>query len=91
MNRRDALKYTASVMGVSILGAEVFLSGCANRNDQNEFLSEEDVRLLDEIGETILPRLENHDNSNLEHAASGLKRHADRHCESGDGELRSRD
>ncbi len=55
MNRRAALKHTASLLGVSVLGAEAFLSGFVPKGTQTGFLSKKDIRLLDEIGETILP------------------------------------
>ncbi len=55
MKRRKALKYTASILGMSILGAEMFLSGCSQDKKNEEFLSNDDILLLDEIGETILP------------------------------------
>ncbi|WP_353483549.1 gluconate 2-dehydrogenase subunit 3 family protein [Haliscomenobacter sp.] len=55
MERRDAIKYTASILGISILGAETFLAGCTNAGDKASFFSTKEIRLLDEIGETILP------------------------------------
>jgi Gluconate 2-dehydrogenase subunit 3 len=55
MERRDAIKYTASILGISILGAETFLAGCANAGEKASFFSAKEIRLLDEIGETILP------------------------------------
>jgi hypothetical protein len=55
MERRDAIKYTASILGFSILGAETFLAGCTNTEDKASFFSAKEIRLLDEIGETILP------------------------------------
>lgn len=58
MNRRTALEYTASILGVAIVGADVFLSGCASPEKPNTRITEEQIRLLDEIGETILPASE---------------------------------
>lgn len=55
INRRDALRYTALMLGGSVIGADAFLTGCASKNDGKTFLSEDDLLLLDEIGETILP------------------------------------
>jgi hypothetical protein len=55
MERRAALKYTAAILGGSILGAEVFLSGCKLEPAPADLFSAEDIQLLDEIGETILP------------------------------------
>ena len=55
MDRREALLMTAQIMGGTIVGSSLFLSSC-KRNEEKLFLiSENDVQLLDEIGETILP------------------------------------
>jgi hypothetical protein len=55
MNRREALKVTSGLLGVAIIGSELFLAGC--RPDQNSgiLISDADLALLDEVGETILP------------------------------------
>ncbi len=55
MNRREALQLTAVALGGTIIGAELFLSGCSGRNQSVTLFSAEDVQLMDEIGETILP------------------------------------
>ncbi len=55
INRREALRYTALMLGGSVIGANAFLTGCASKNDGTTLLSEADLVLLDEIGETILP------------------------------------
>ena len=55
MKRREALELTATIIGGSIVGSGVFLSGCTVAKRGQAPLSEEDVRLLDDIGETILP------------------------------------
>ena len=59
MNRREALSSVALVLGGTILGAEVFLSGCTNadRNIGSAGLnfSLDDIAFLDEVGETIIP------------------------------------
>lgn len=56
MNRRDALKNMVLMMGGSMVGANVILTGCApeDRIEGLEF-SESDIAFLDEIGETIIP------------------------------------
>lgn len=55
MNRRDALKSVGLILGTTIIGADAFLTGCVNKN--NTFtLSQTDLTLLNEIGETILPK-----------------------------------
>jgi hypothetical protein len=55
MDRRKALSLTATAMGGTIIGSELFLSGCTNPAKQEFLFSGEDIALLDEIGETILP------------------------------------
>jgi len=55
INRREALRYTALMLGGSVIGADVFLTGCASKNDGTTLFSRDDLLLLDEIGETILP------------------------------------
>ncbi len=56
MNRREALAATASLFGASIIGSNLFLSGCGSPDRKPGLLfSSTEIRLLDEIGETILP------------------------------------
>jgi hypothetical protein len=55
INRREALKCAALMLGGSVIGAEAFLTGCVAKNNESTFLSDSDLLLLDEIGETILP------------------------------------
>ncbi|EMR02372.1 gluconate 2-dehydrogenase subunit 3 family protein [Cesiribacter andamanensis] len=58
MNRRDALRAVATIMGGTVLGAELFLTGCSNRQEEqqvNKLFTDTDVALMDEIGETIIP------------------------------------
>ncbi len=56
MNRRDALKSFALMMGGTMVGANVLFTGCAPE-DQIEGLEFEpkDIAFLDEIGESIIP------------------------------------
>ena len=54
MNRREALGRVSILLGGSIIGAEMFLSGCKN-SGSSELLSKSDISLLDEISETIIP------------------------------------
>lgn len=58
MKRREALKLTAGLIGTSIIGAELFLLGCADNAKSVNLFSDTDIILLDEIGEVILPRTE---------------------------------
>jgi hypothetical protein len=55
MNRRDALAATAALLGVTITGAQIFLSGCSPSEKKIASVDELDTNLLDEIGEIILP------------------------------------
>lgn len=57
MDRRELLKMIAAVTGGAFIGAEFFLSGCKNPDAGPglEF-SDNDITLLDEVGETILPK-----------------------------------
>ena len=55
MNRREALSAVSFLLGGSVIGAEAFLSGCSSPKADMGLLSAEDISLLDEVGETILP------------------------------------
>ncbi len=54
MERRELLKMIALVTGGTVIGGEVFLSGC--KTESNIIFTEKTIALLDEIGDTILPR-----------------------------------
>ena len=54
MNRREALFHTITLVGGSIVGAQVFLQGCSNEKPIIAF-SKIDINFLDEVAETILP------------------------------------
>jgi hypothetical protein len=61
MNRRDAIARVSLLLGGTILGAEVFLSGCTNPPEQKlggmgANFSNTDIAFLDEVAETILPK-----------------------------------
>ena len=57
MDRREALKQVALIMGGTIIGTQAFLSSCQPDTRENETItfSKEDMALVDEIGETIIP------------------------------------
>jgi hypothetical protein len=57
MNRRDAISRVALILGVSVIGGDLFLSGCKSSTQAaaDFVLNENQVLLLNEIGETILP------------------------------------
>ena len=57
MNRREAITTASVIFGGAIIGAEAFLSGCSTKptSEVGEFLNSNQLLLLDEIGETIIP------------------------------------
>src|ERR1700712_751190 len=57
MKRREAISRVALIMGGTVVGAQIFLSGCAKKTGEVATLdfSPDTISLLDEIGETILP------------------------------------
>jgi hypothetical protein len=55
MDRREALSRVALIMGGTIIGAEAFLSGCKPAPKKEGLFSADDISVLDEVGETILP------------------------------------
>ena len=58
MNRRKALSLTATLLGTTIIGSEVLLSGCSVKEGPVFDPSQEQIYLLDMVGETILPETE---------------------------------
>ena len=59
MNRREALSSVALLLGGTIIGSEMFLSGCTNADTKIGLagidFTPEDISFLDEVGETIIP------------------------------------
>ena len=55
MNRREALSRVSILLGGTIIGAEAFLSGCKTTTTKTAAFSTENIALLDEVGETIIP------------------------------------
>ncbi len=57
MNRREAISTASIIFGGAIIGAEAFLSGCSTKpvKEAVGFITNEQIALLDEIGETIIP------------------------------------
>jgi len=55
MDRRKALSITTTIIGGTIIGSEMFLSGCSVEENLSKLFTDKDLSLLDEIGETILP------------------------------------
>ena len=55
MNRREALSAVGILLGGTIVGGEVFLSGCNTASKKNGLFATADIDLLDDVGETIIP------------------------------------
>ncbi|WP_162416727.1 gluconate 2-dehydrogenase subunit 3 family protein [Cyclobacterium roseum] len=56
MNRREALKSVVLMMGGTMVGANVILTGCApEKQIEGLDFSEEEIAYMDEIGEAIIP------------------------------------
>jgi hypothetical protein len=55
MDRRELLKMIAVLTGGAVIGGEVFLSGCKTNASGSTTFSAENIALLDEVGETIIP------------------------------------
>lgn len=58
MNRREAITQVGWILGGTIIGSSLFLElGCSNSSQQKPiFFDQKTVDLLNEIGETILPK-----------------------------------
>jgi hypothetical protein len=56
MQRREALQKVALLLGGTVLGASAFMSGCKPEDKKTgDTFTAEDIALLDEVGETIIP------------------------------------
>lgn len=55
MNRRDAVQYISLLLGGTLVGGNVFLSGCKSETGVKKAFSAEDAAYLDEVANTILP------------------------------------
>ncbi|HEY5463925.1 MAG TPA: gluconate 2-dehydrogenase subunit 3 family protein [Hanamia sp.] len=55
MKRRRFLSSVAIILPAAMVSTEVFFSSCRSDVKEEEYFSEENIKLLDEIGETILP------------------------------------
>ncbi|MGL1888097.1 MAG: gluconate 2-dehydrogenase subunit 3 family protein [Reichenbachiella sp.] len=56
MNRRDVLKSVSLLVGGSVIGGELFLTGCSFNEDEVGVLSKSQMLMIEEIAETILPK-----------------------------------
>lgn len=60
MDRREALRNVAFLMGGTVIGAQAFLIGCQSKKEEagknsSSLFKQDDIALMDEIGETIIP------------------------------------
>ena len=57
MNRREAISRVAIIVGATVIGGDLFLSGCKSSTSTGPLfeLNEGQIKLLNELGETILP------------------------------------
>ncbi len=55
MQRREAVQYISLLLGGTLVGANVFITGCDTKPKDGESFSESDIAYMDEIGDTILP------------------------------------
>ena len=55
MERRELLKMIALLTGSVVIGGDVFLSGCKTATKKGGEFTAENISLLDEIGDTIIP------------------------------------
>ena len=55
MDRRTLLRSIAIITGATVVGGEWLLSGCKSPQAKTGLFSTQDVSLMDEIAETILP------------------------------------
>lgn len=57
MDRRELLKMIALATGGVVIGGELFLAGCKNKDAGTGMVfSPDDIAFLDEVAETILPK-----------------------------------
>jgi hypothetical protein len=55
MNRREAISRVAIIVGATVIGGDLFLTGCKNATTTKFALNEGQITFLNEVGETILP------------------------------------
>lgn len=55
MNRRDAVQYISLLLGGTLVGSNVFLSGCTSNTGVSMNFTDADISFLDEVADTILP------------------------------------
>jgi len=73
MNRREALARTTLLLGGTLAGAEFFLAGCKRTAETVSLFSADDILLLDEVGETILPATPSSPGAKAAHIGAFMK------------------
>lgn len=73
ISRRKALAFTASLLGTVVVGSEVFLSACDRTVPGHPPFDQDDIRLLDAVGETILPATEDSPGAAAAHIGDFMK------------------
>ena len=57
MNRRELIKNISIITGAGLADADLFLSGCKNRNGSSDnTFNKTDIVFFDEVAETIIPK-----------------------------------
>jgi len=73
MERRQALKLTATIFGGTVIGSQVFLAGCSSKKEPLHLITNKEVSLLDEISEIILPASDESPGAKAAHIGSFIK------------------
>jgi|SRR6056300_29376 hypothetical protein len=73
MERRKALKLTATIFGGTVIGSQVFLAGCSSKKEPLHLITNKEVSLLDEISEIILPASDESPGAKAAHIGSFIK------------------
>ncbi len=55
MNRREAVQHISLLLGGTIVGSTFFLSGCKTETKTSTEFTDENIAMLDEVSDTILP------------------------------------
>ncbi len=55
MKRREAVQYISLLLGGTIIGSNYFLEGCKSKTGVSMSFTPDDVSLMDEVADTILP------------------------------------
>lgn len=55
MDRREAVKYISLIMGGAMVGSAAIISGCKTESGKPQYFTDDQLALLDEIGDTIIP------------------------------------